>query len=144
MVNAFALRLPGVRPHHAWRAYERALERRPLATKVATSMVGFALGDALCQLANRPQVRALPLCLPLSYRVCIGCFRPTRGRHASACGVWPQGVLEHSGGSVYLMGFFGCRLVSGTMMLRVLRGWQLSEVPWEGRSGIIGSTFWTR
>lgn len=54
-MSALSIRLSSVRPRQAWKAYEKALEHRPLATKVATSVVGFALGDVLCQLANRPQ-----------------------------------------------------------------------------------------
>lgn len=44
----------------------------------------------------------------------------------------------------FLSGSFGCRSGSGTTMLPVLRGWQLLEVQWEGRSGITGSISWTR
>eukprot|EP00884_Botryococcus_braunii_P006680 jgi/Botrbrau1/16012/Bobra.0353s0010.2 len=54
MVGALTIRLTAVRPRNAWKAYEKALERRPLATKVATSIVGFTLGDMLCQIINRP------------------------------------------------------------------------------------------
>jgi hypothetical protein len=54
LMSALSIRFNSVRPRQAWKAYERALERRPLATKVATSVVGFALGDVLCQVFNRP------------------------------------------------------------------------------------------
>jgi hypothetical protein len=53
-MGALTIRLTAVRPRNAWKAYEKALERRPLATKVATSIVGFTLGDMLCQIINRP------------------------------------------------------------------------------------------
>ena len=49
---AWSLSIPG--PRSAWHGYCSALERRPVATKSLTSLVGFMLGDALAQFGSRP------------------------------------------------------------------------------------------
>jgi protein Mpv17 len=39
---------------HLWNLYCQSLEKRPLITKSLTSLMGFALGDAIAQASTRP------------------------------------------------------------------------------------------
>ena len=57
MVGVLTARLPFPGPRRAWDLYCLNLQKRPILTKSFTSLLGFAIGDAVAQLSNRPSRR---------------------------------------------------------------------------------------
>ena len=57
MVGVLTARLPFPGPRRAWDLYCLNLQKRPILTKSFTSLLGFAIGDAVAQLSNRPSSR---------------------------------------------------------------------------------------
>jgi len=55
ILTVSSLQFPG--PKALWRGYNVNLERRPIATKSITSVVGFAIGDAVAQWSGKPKSR---------------------------------------------------------------------------------------